>query len=303
MPHHADYHAGHTRAALDDSMRQLIGLIPTAPRMKPHRVAILFDSHTPYLAFRVNALQRELVRLGLDKQIELHVILVAANWSSYGWDTKDLQGLYEVPVHVLSKEFRGLGFRAFFNAALPAILAKLTTLFFRLRPRLTLAGGYDRPTSLFCRLLSYFFFAKVGVMNDSRFNDAESFSKNAALEFIKSLVVARYSFFLVPGRESADYHHFLGGRKKPVFTEAWDVVDNEGIAKAADDATHDAEIRERFGLSEGVRFFFLPARFVAKKNIPLVLRAYASYLAHLGGQRSRATSTGALRPGAGKGHD
>jgi len=250
--------------------------------MKPQRVAILFDSHTPYLAFRVNALQRELMRVGLDKHIELHVILVAANWSSYGWDTGELQSLYEVPVHVLSKEFRGLGLHLFVDPGLPMILAKLTALYLRLRPRLTLAGGYDRPTSIYCRLLSYFFFAQVGVMNDSRFNDAESVSKSAFFEFIKSLIVARYSFFLCAGKESADYHHFLGGRKKPVFTEAWDVVDNESIAQSADDASHDAEIRQHIGLGETSRFFFFPARFVPKKNVPLVLRAYASYLRLLG---------------------
>jgi glycosyltransferase involved in cell wall biosynthesis len=246
--------------------------------MKPHRVAILFDCHTPYLAFRVNALLRELVRLGHDKHIELHVILVAADWSSYGWVPQKLQELYDVPVHVLAKEFHGLGLRAFFHPSLLKVLPKLATLFLKLRPRLTLAGGYDRPTSLLCRVLSYFFLGKVGVMNDSRFNDAESFSKSAPLEFIKSLVVSRYSFFLCPGRESADYHRFLGGKNKPVFTKAWDVVDNESIAKAADDSTHDAEIRQRFGLADDAKFFFLPARFVAKKNIPFVLRAYASYL-------------------------
>jgi glycosyltransferase involved in cell wall biosynthesis len=246
--------------------------------MKPRRVAIMFDSHTPYLAFRVNALQRELVRRGLDKTVELHVILVAADWSSYGWATGGLQGLYEVPVHVLSKEFHGLGLRSFFHRSVPLVLAKFAALYLKLRPRVTLVGGYDRPTSLLCRLLSYPLFAKVGVMNDSRFNDAESFSKNVLIEFIKSLIVARYSFFMVPGRESADYHRFLAGRKARVYTEAWDIVDNDTIAAAATDSSRDSEIHERLGIAPGTPYFFMPARFVEKKNIPTVLRAYASYL-------------------------
>jgi glycosyltransferase involved in cell wall biosynthesis len=246
--------------------------------MKAQRVAILFDSHTPYLAFRVNALQRELVRRGLQEHIELCVILTAANWSSYGWDGQVLQEKYDVPVHVLTQEFHGLGLHAFFSPSLPRIFFKLASLLFKLRPRLMLTGGYDRPASLFCRLLSYFFLGKVGVMNDSRFNDAESFNRNAVLEFLKSLVVARYSFFMCAGQESADYHHFLGGKNKPVFTEAWNVVDNDGIAKAAEDAAYDSEIYQTFGLELGTPYFFFPARFVPKKNVPFVLHSYAAYL-------------------------
>lgn len=256
--------------------------------MKPQRVVIQFDSHTPYLAFRVNALQRELVRLGLQQHIELHVILTAANWSSYGWDAQSLQEKYEVPLHVLTKEFHGLGLRSFFSTSLPKIFFNLALLFFRLRPRVTLTGGYDRPASLFCRLLSYFFFGKVGVMNDSRFNDAESFNRNATLEFIKSLVVARYSFFMCSGQESADYHRFLGGKNKPIFTEAWDVVDNDGISQAADDTSHDAKIYHSFGLKPGSRYFFFPTRFIPKKNVPFVLRAYAAYLEELGENHDKA---------------
>lgn len=250
--------------------------------MKPQRVAILFDSHTPYLAFRVNALQRELGKLGLRGHIELHVILIGADWAEYGWAPQGLQGLYDVPVHVLSKEFHGLGLRSFFHRTVPGNLLKLAALYYKLRPRITLTGGYDRPENIWCRILSYPLFAKVGVMHDPRFNDAESFSKSIFLEFIKSLVVARYSFFMCSGRECADYSRFLGGAIKPVYTEAWDVVDNEAIGRSADDPSHDAEILQRFGLSEGTPFFFCPARFVPKKNLPFLLHAYSRYVRDLG---------------------
>ena len=246
--------------------------------MKPHRVAILFDSHTPYLSFRVNALQKELLARGWEKHIELHVILIAADWSTYGWNSTGLQGLYEVPVHVLSKEFHGLGLKSVLHPSVPKMLLKLSVLYYRLRPRVTLVGGYDRPSSLWCRLLSYPLLAKVGVMHDSRFNDAESFSKNVTLEMVKSLAVARYSFFMCSGRECADYTRFLAGRKAKAYTEAWNVVDNDAIARSADDASQDGSVWEKLGLSAGRPFFFCPARFVAKKNLPFVIRAYSSYV-------------------------
>jgi len=68
--------------------------------------------------------------------------------------------------------------------------------------------------------------------------------------------------------------------------------------RRADDATHDADIRQRFGLAVDAKFFFLPARFVTKKNIPLVLRAYASYLSGLGPDKEWRARAGTVRPGA-----
>ncbi len=244
--------------------------------MKRQCVAILFDSHTPYLAFRVNALQRELAARGWQEHIELRVILIGAGWSTYQWDQGELQKQYDTPLHILTPEFHGLGLRSFLHPSLPGIFAKLIGFFVKYRPKITFVGGYDRPESMFCRFLSYFNLGKVGVMHDSRFNDAESFAKNIWLELAKSLVTARYTFFMVPGRECQDYTHFLGGARKPVYRGAWNVVDNEGIAKAANDASQDDVIREHLGIEGGRPFFFLPARFVEKKNIPMVLEAFAT---------------------------
>jgi len=246
--------------------------------MKPHRVGILFDSHTPYLAFRVNAIQRELVARGWDKFIELHVILSGADEKSYQWDLKNLRNEYTVPLHVLTDTFHGLGLHTFFHPSVPKLCAKLTAFYFKMNPRIMFIGGYDRPEGLFCRLISYFFLSKVGVMHDSRFNDAESYSKRIWLEFIKSFVVARYDFFTMPGHECADYTRFLAGRNTPVYLGAWNVVDNAGIGRSAEDGSRDAEVYERFGLAPGAPYFFLPARFVTKKNLPFVIRSFSHYL-------------------------
>jgi len=258
--------------------------------MKPKRVGILFDSHTPYLAFRVNALQQELVARGFDRFVELHVILSGADEKSYQWDQQNLRDRYSVPLHVLTNTFHGLGLHTFLHPSLPKIFTKLTLLYFRLRPRIMFVGGYDRPESLFCRLVSYFFFSKVGVMHDSRFNDAESYSKSIWLEFAKNFIVGRYTFFTVPGHECADYTRFLGGRRKPVYMGAWNVVDNEGIGRAAEDGSRDAEIYERFSLTPGSPYFFLPARFVVKKHLPFVIRAYREFLKGLTTDRASAQS-------------
>lgn len=245
--------------------------------MKPERVFILFDSHTPYLSFRVNALQEALILRKLDEKIELHVVLIGAGWSTYGWGTDELQKQYHVPLHVLSPEFHGLGLKKLFHPSVPGNCWRLLKLLFKLRPKMLLAGGYDRAEGIFSLLLSYLLRFKIGVMNDSRFNDMESYSKSIWLELVKSLIIGRYDFFMVSGRESADYHRFTGGTKKPVYTQSWNVVDNQQIALAADQVDYDTEIYSCFNLEHGSPFFFFPARFVEKKNHHKTLKAYAEY--------------------------
>jgi glycosyltransferase involved in cell wall biosynthesis len=52
------------------------------------------------------------------------------------------------------------------------------------------------------------------------------------------------------------------------------VLDNDDLARRADITENDDDIRKTLGLAPGERFFFLPSRFVAKKNIPRVVTAY-----------------------------
>lgn len=244
--------------------------------MKPLPLLAIFDSHTPYLAFRLNALQEAIETRGLQDRLRLEVVLIGAEEASYGWEGEGLQHLYKMPLTVLSNQFRGLGMRSFLHPSVIPCLAKLFKILIRMRPKVAFVGGYDRPESMFTTLLARFWGCKTGVWNDSKFNDAESYGKSIWLEWIKSFMVARYDFYLCPGRESVDYHRFLGGRRKLAFTHGWDVVDNHGIAQLAGKAEHDPSIREALEVPEG-EFFLMPVRFIEKKNVLRVIEAYASY--------------------------
>ena len=46
--------------------------------MKPVRLLAIFDSHTPYLAFRLNAFQEAIDARGLDDVLKLEVVLIGA---------------------------------------------------------------------------------------------------------------------------------------------------------------------------------------------------------------------------------
>ena len=246
--------------------------------MKPKTVLISFDTHTPYLAFRVSRLAAELRRRGLDGQVKLRVVLIAGKEATYGWEGEAFEAQYGgVPVTTLSKTFRGLGLRGYFKLSTFKTCAKFFGQLIKHRPKMVLVGGYDRPESMIAAFSAILFRWKVGVLHDSRFNDAESFGKNIYLESLKGLVVRRYHFFMCSGQECVDYSRFLGGKKKPAYLAGWNVVDNRSIGEAASDAGADAAIHEHFGLEAGAPFFLMAIRFIAKKNAGAVIEAFARY--------------------------
>jgi glycosyltransferase involved in cell wall biosynthesis len=210
------------------------------------------------------------------------VILVALEETSYQWDAGTLSELYGgVPVRALTDKFRGLGFRTWCKWTTVKTTAALLMHYCKRRPHVTFAGGYDRPESMIMALASIFTRGRVGVLHDSRFNDAESYSKSIWLEFAKALMMRRYDFFMCPGRECAEYSRFLGGGNKPTYLGGWDVVDNAHIAQLAEDASNDEAIRQHLGVPHEDRYFFMPIRFIPKKNALLVLRAFAKCHAEL----------------------
>lgn len=244
---------------------------------RPLRVLITFDTHTPYLAFRVRELQREIQERGLGEKIQLEVVLIALAETTYQWEAGEMEKLYgAVPVKVLTDRFRGLGFRTWFRWTTVKTTAAIAWHYLKRRPHVTYVGGYDRPESMKIAMLSIFTRGRVGVLHDSRFNDAESYSKSIWLEFVKSFMMRRYDFFMCPGRECAEYSRFLGGGKKPAYLGAWDIVDNAEIGRLASITTDDAAILQHLGVGDGVPFFFMPIRFLPKKNALMVIRAFAA---------------------------
>jgi 1,2-diacylglycerol 3-alpha-glucosyltransferase len=257
--------------------------------VRPRNVVISFDTHTPYLAFRVSRLAAEIRNRGLQDRIRLHVILIAGKEESYGWAGEGFESQYGgVPVRVLSgSAFRGLGLRGYFKLTTLKTTLKFFWTLLKLRPKMVLVGGYDRPESMIAALSAWLFRWRVGPLHDSRFNDAESFSKSVVLERIKSYMMRRYHFFMCSGQECVDYSRFLGGRKKPAYYGGWNVVDNVAIGEAADDDSGDGAIYEHLGVSKGEAYFLMAIRFIAKKNAGRVLEAYARACESAGGALPR----------------
>jgi 1,2-diacylglycerol 3-alpha-glucosyltransferase len=99
-------------------------------------------------------------------------------------------------------------------------------------------------------------------------------------EAIKRRIVGLCSASLVGGTPHRDYIAKLGAPLDQVFT-GYDAVDNEHFCIGADRARRaDKQLREKLALPP--RFFMACSRFVAKKNLARLLRAYAKYRQSVG---------------------
>ena len=94
-------------------------------------------------------------------------------------------------------------------------------------------------------------------------------------ETIKRRIVDLYSAALVGGQRHIDYLVELGMPVDRIFT-GYDVVDNNYFRqKAREIRGQKSEVRKQYCLPEN--YFLASARFIEKKNLPTLIRAYAEY--------------------------
>jgi glycosyltransferase involved in cell wall biosynthesis len=94
-------------------------------------------------------------------------------------------------------------------------------------------------------------------------------------EIIKRRIVDLYSAALVGGRRHVEYLVELGMPRERIFT-GYDVVDNAYFRQKAEEVrSRKSEVRQKYGLPED--YFLASARFIEKKNLPRLIRAYAKY--------------------------
>jgi glycosyltransferase involved in cell wall biosynthesis len=110
------------------------------------------------------------------------------------------------------------------------------------------------------------------VMSESNAFDKKRY---ALAELVKRIVVSSFSAGLAGGQLQREYLVTLGLPRNRVFT-GYDVVDNEYFARgAAEVRSQKEEVRMKYGLPRN--YFLASARFVPKKNLPMLIRAYARY--------------------------
>jgi 1,2-diacylglycerol 3-alpha-glucosyltransferase len=94
-------------------------------------------------------------------------------------------------------------------------------------------------------------------------------------EAIKRRMVGLYSAALVGGQRHVEYLVELGMPRERIFT-GYDVVDNHYFRQKAEEVrSQRSEVRQKHALPEN--YFLASARFIGKKNLPKLIRAYAEY--------------------------
>jgi glycosyltransferase involved in cell wall biosynthesis len=217
-------------------------------------VAVVFHHIGPYHHARLNAAADRLSMTGIE-------------WSAKGYDA---WGAADIPVryHKLSlfteatNRYPGTAeLRQAFRWALE-----------QAKPDVVTVNGWNNFGSLAAANCCVKRRIPMVVMSESaRQDEARTWWK----EMIKRRIVDSYSAALVGGQRHVEYLVELGMPRDRIFT-GYDVIDNSHFARRALEIRNSkSEIRTKYGLPEN--YFLASARFIEKKNLTRLIRAYTEY--------------------------
>jgi 1,2-diacylglycerol 3-alpha-glucosyltransferase len=230
------------------------------------RLVVMFDNFGPYHLTRLAATRT----WGGNEGIAVYGLEALATYSEYDWTlgSADSQKENIFTICPGNKNQRAVGL-----AAAPLIWQALN----HMRPDALAICGYKGIMPL-TALLWAKTHGKISVMmSESSRNDK---ARSTFQEWGKRQLVQRFDAALVGGRRQKEYAAFLGIPEERIFV-GYDVVDNEHFARGAAQAREqEAILRRQYGLPKP--YFLAVSRFIAKKNLPFLLDAYARYRGQVG---------------------
>ncbi|MGC9943346.1 MAG: glycosyltransferase family 4 protein [Verrucomicrobiota bacterium] len=151
-------------------------------------------------------------------------------------------------------------------------VGRFFTLMRELKPDVALLPSYWH-WSLILNLAARFTGARVVLMSDTHAGTARA---RGLKSFLKARLLRSFSSALVAGIPHRRYFASLGLPEEKIFT-GYDAVDNDYFTINAASVRRQAiEFRRKYALPE--RYFLSLGRFVAKKNLPVLIRAYRKLL-------------------------
>jgi len=244
-------------------------------------VAVVFHHIGPYHHARLNAAADRLSVTGVE-------------WSAKGYDA---WGVAEAParyhkISLFPEATRHYPAGAQLRQALCSMLEQAT-------PDVVAVNGWNNFGSLAAADCCVRLGIPMVVMSESARDDEP---RTWWKEIIKRRIVKLYSAALVGGQRHVEYLVELGMPRERIFT-GYDVVDNDYFAQRAIEIRNSHlrrgyggqaafEIQKKYGLPEN--YFLASARFIEKKNLTSLIRAYAEY-------RDRLKGTGVTDPGYNRG--
>ena len=224
--------------------------------MKNDSIAILFDRLGPYHWARLQAAAR---------LFRVVAIETYATTREYQWEGIDEPRVFD-RVTLFDNISDGRGPK---RALLRHEMAKALR---EADPAVAMIPGWGTPASLIALEWCLRNQRPAVVMSESNAFDEKRY---VLAEAIKRIVVSLFSAGLAGGQLQMEYLVVLGLPRDRVFT-GYDVVDNEYFRRKAGEIRSQApELRRKYGLPG--KYFLASARFVPKKNLPTLIRAYARY--------------------------
>ena len=189
--------------------------------------------------------------------------------NEYAWD--EVPGADSFRRHTLFSD----------SGSLPKTVTEIRRRMFatldRLQPDVVAIPGWSFPDALAALSWSVNASRPTVVMSESQAHDHPRIGWK---ESVKGRIVRINAAGLAGGRSHVDYLCKLGMHRDQIFT-GYDVVDNTHFQKGAEEARgNESEFRSRLKLPQ--RYFLASNRFIEKKNLPGLIRAFAAYHAGAG---------------------
>jgi glycosyltransferase involved in cell wall biosynthesis len=229
------------------------GIPPALPQVK---IAILFDNFGPYHVARLEAANRVCTLLAVQAKERSCDYAWEPVAGPFGFKSSTLSQNSSRRCSSIFKQYRQLRH----------VLADFA-------PNCVFIPGWSRWYSLaslfWCRANG----VPIVIMSESTEHDAP---RSIWKEWFKRQIVSRCSTALVGGSAHAQYVIKLGMVPEQIF-KGYDVVDNEYFYRASKSMRQCAvELCGKFALPR--HYFLAAARFVAKKNLDGLVKAYALYV-------------------------
>jgi glycosyltransferase involved in cell wall biosynthesis len=225
------------------------------PKRVMNRALIVWGNWGPYHYARFEALRE----LAADHGRTVEGIELFPESGIYSWETRSgVAGMHYLDLGTNETAFR------------PWLLAtRLAPLVRRLSPQVVFVPSYWH-WSLFLNGVARLAGARIVMMNESHAGTARA---RGLKQWIKRGIVSSFHAALVGGTPHRRYFSSLGMPAERIFI-GYDAVDNDNFRRGAAAARAAApEHRARLGLPD--RYFLSLGRLVAKKNLTLLIDAFA----------------------------
>jgi glycosyltransferase involved in cell wall biosynthesis len=218
-------------------------------------VAVLFNRFGPYHRARLDAAGQMMRVTGVE---------VVGKSSTYAWEEVETAPSFE-RVTLFPEADRS----AVSNATLKRVMDRE---FGTIAPDAVAIPGWSYPRALAALRWCGRNEVPAIVMSETTESD---FSRRWWAEQLKQRVVSHFGAGLVGGAPHREYLRTLGMPAETIFL-GYDVVDNDYFRTGARDArNHEADKREKYELPGS--YFLASCRFIPKKNLPRLIKAYGKY--------------------------